>query len=404
MAVDTEERLYQTPDGPAPQYKDALTGKFQPLQGRDGAQFNWITNWPTNFGINNWPSGFDANVTNWPAGFNVNNFPAGFNATVTNWPTSFGINNWPTSFGAVVSNWPAGFNVNNFPTGFNATVTNWPATQTVAGTINVGNWPASFGAVVSNWPASFGAVVSNWPTGFNVNNWPAIQTVTLGVEGILGQAMPGKALFVAGRDSSGNMTALRVRSANTDSPDGSEVLGVDSILRAWNGTNYVRLQTDTNKNLVVSLRSSGGTEPSIGSPADAATLNSINRLAVTSVLYGYNGASHDQLRVDSNKNLKVVAALGTASTGQKAVAVAGTAISIALPTNCRYVEVKGGVKNADCVLIADSVIGSALTTARDGSGNGYELMPGDIVQFEAGATVWINSATAGSYVSYKAVV
>lgn len=102
----------------------------------------------------------------------VDNFPASQTVDGT-----VGVNNFPatqTVAGTVaVSN--TGFDVNNFPAtqpvSGTVSVANFPASQTVDGTVGVNNFPAT--QTVSGTVA-----VSN--TGFDVNNFPIVQSVTLG--------------------------------------------------------------------------------------------------------------------------------------------------------------------------------------------------------------------------------
>lgn len=88
----------------------------------------------------------------------------------------------------------------------------------------------------------------------------------------------------------------------------------------------------------------------------------------------------------------------TILTGQRAVAVAGTAVALGSGALVNGVAVTASLSNTTKVFIGPA----GVTTADTGSGNGYPLAPGQSVSFgvsDLGA-IFLNGTVAGQFVSY----
>ncbi|HEY3367781.1 MAG TPA: hypothetical protein VGK74_22210 [Symbiobacteriaceae bacterium] len=126
------------------------------------------------------------------------------------------------------------------------------------------------------------------------------------VEGIAGQAAPGKAVLIGGVNS-GNLqplTAINVGALGDAASLTNLGLTVAAALHAYNGASFDHLRVDAQKNLLVGLRSSGGNEPQIAQFGGIDTaVASYQLLGTGAFLMGFNGATWDRLRVDAQKNL-----------------------------------------------------------------------------------------------------
>jgi hypothetical protein len=140
-----------------------------------------------------------------------------------------------------------------------------------------------------------------------------------------------------------------------------------------------------------------------GAEVDVTTVTTgagtVNRQTVS---IGDPGAGEQRAQVDSAGNLHTAVTLpvvGAAVFGQAQVATANTAVQ--LPSNAvtQGVVVQALRANTDQIYVGSS---SSLNTTHDGTGNGFELQPGQSLTLAVSNTnaIWINSATAGSAVCF----
>lgn len=85
-------------------------------------------------------------------------------------------------------------------------------------------------------------------------------------------------------------------------------------------------------------------------------------------------------------------------TGQKAIAVAGTAVAIGSGALVNGVVVKASITNTSKVFVGPANV----NTTDSGTGTGYPLSPGEAVSFGVAnlSQVYLNGTAAGQYISY----